>query len=149
MQDSQKKIVWGAVAVITWLVGFALSGVIAVVAQALGLAAYPTFFALGMLLSWLVMCVPWFRHRVEGSGESKFSKGFWVGLRRKGAFWTVLAATFILGPIGAALAARFLGLSDRKAWKYIFICNLISVAVFISLYLGAFRVLKMIVFGHH
>jgi hypothetical protein len=145
-----KTVAQSIVATLLVLIGLSFSGAVVAAAQVLGVIAYPTFFGMSMLLSGLVLLVPWFRRQVEGPRvEERLSQGCWKIIRRKGAFWLVLAATFVLGPIFGALAARFLGLNDRRAWRFMFLANMISVGFWISLYIGAFRIIKMMIFGHH
>lgn len=129
------------------LINVAMSGAVIALAQQLRFWAYPTFFGFGMLLSGLVLIVlvpPSHKQSIVFPGlrkhltidESRFSKGIWPWVRRRGAFALVLATTFFVGPFVGALVIRFLGLREQKAWLYAFVSNLVSTLFWISLYIG-------------
>lgn len=141
------KILYSLVGAGALFAHIALSGAYIALARSLRFWAYPAFFGFGMLLSGLVLIVlvppkhkqnvafPWLRKLVTFD-EKRFEKGIWPALRRRGAFVLVLAVTIILGPLIGAFAIRFLGLREQKAWLFAFVTNLISVSIWISIYIG-------------
>jgi MFS family permease len=141
------KFLYAGIGAGSLLINIAMSGAVIALAQQLRFWAYPTFFGFGMLLSGLVLIVlvppahkqkvmfPWLRDRMV-IDESRFSKGAWPWVRKRGAFALVLTTTFFVGPFVGALVIRFLGLREQKAWLYAFVTNLISVTVWISVYIG-------------
>ncbi len=149
----RSKIVVAAVAAASVVGSLAVSGTMIAVAQKLRYWAYPTFFGLGMLLTGLVLVIllpaakkkeslsPWLRDHLAGF-EKKFSSGSWEKMRSRGSFAFVLAVTFVLGPLAGAVAIRFLGLREDRAWAYAFIANLVSILFWISVYIGVIDALR-------
>jgi hypothetical protein len=148
-----KRIFYSMVGAGALVAHIAMSGGYIALARTLRFWAYPTFFGLGMLLSGLVLIVlvppkhkqeaafPWLRKLVT-LDERRFDKGIWPWLRQRGAFVLVLGATIILGPLIGAFAIRVLGLREQKAWLYAFVTNLISVSIWVSIYIGVFDWIK-------
>ncbi len=135
------------------IANFAISGLIIACIGELRWMAYPAYFGAYMMLCGLVFTVlvpasskqivaPMFLRRFLTVDDSRFSKGIWPWVRRRGPFALVLAAALLLGPFFAALVIRFLGLNEHKAWLYSFSTTLINTAVWISFYLGAFSALR-------
>jgi hypothetical protein len=147
------RLLYAALAIGAVIANFSISGLILANINHLKALAYPTYFGAYMLLSGLVFTVlapvqgkrfitiPWLQ-RFLAVDDKKFESGIWSRLRRRGPFTLVLASAVLLGPFFAALVIRFLGLNEHKAWLWSFVTTLMATAVWVSIYLGAFGLLR-------
>ncbi len=147
------KVLYSLVGAGALVAHLALSGAYIALARSLRFWAYPAFFGFGMLLTGLVLIVllppnhkqnaafPWLRKLVTFD-EKRFDKGVWPAIRRRGPFVLVLVSTIILGPLIGAFAIRLMGLREQKAWLYAFVANLISVGIWVSIYIGVIDWMK-------
>jgi len=123
------------------------------VCDIIGPWAYPLTMGIYMMLSGFTLfvlvppkhkkalVVPWLRDRLAAY-EKKFEGGSWQKVRKRGGFTFVLVATTVLNPVVGALAARTLGLSEERIWRYAFGTNLIASVVWTSVYIGAGTILS-------
>lgn len=136
MQHLKTKIFYGVLAAGGIAVHLATVGGTAALAHALGPWAYPAHFGIGCCQFGIVLSFPWFRKYLVFN-EERFSKGIWPWVRRRGAFFFVMASSVLVSPFLAAVVIRFLALPERKAWLYGFISTATGTLVWISVYLGA------------
>ena len=147
------KIIYGAVAVAAIVANFAVSGFIIATVHHLRLWAYPAYFGGYMALVglfFIVLAPPKSKQHVVlpcverflTVDEKKFAGGFWIWVRRRGAFALVAVSSLVFGPLFAAVACRFLGLAERQAWMYSFLSTLVTTVVWVSIYLGVTDVIR-------
>ncbi|MFA6603625.1 MAG: hypothetical protein WCT10_02150 [Patescibacteria group bacterium] len=150
---SALKIIYGVLAVAAIIANFAVSGFIIATVHSLRLWAYPAYFGAYMALVglfFIVLAPPKSKphvvlpclERFLTVDERKFSGGFWMRVRQRGAFALVTVSSLVFGPLFAAVVSRFLGLAERRAWMYSFLATLFTTAVWVSIYLGVTDVIR-------
>lgn len=138
--------VWYAVlGIVSIIVTIAVSGAMAALCHALGYWAYPVSLAayIGAFALIYVFLLPpggsrgtaAFAKRL-GVEQARFEKGVWPWVMRRGIPFFVCVATVLLGPFFGAVLVRFLGISERRAWRYALVSSMVSVAIWVSVYLG-------------
>jgi len=125
--------------------GFSITPFVMAHYEHIGWLAYPTYFGLYMLLNGLVLAfllparkrkdaaVPLLQKWLHISDE-RFSRGFWMKLKGKGAFALVLVAALLFSPLFATVVIRFLGIQEQKAWFYSFVTTLLATFPWVALY---------------
>ena len=134
-----------ALGIVSVVVTVAVSGAMAALIHALGFWAYPVSFAMyiGAFAIVYVFLLPTDRAaasgglvRYFGMDHGRFERGIWPWVMRRGTPFFVGAATVALGPFFGAVLVRFLGVPDRKAWRYALVASIVSVTMWVSIYLG-------------
>ncbi len=159
----RRDVILGSFAGLTLLVNVLFS-----VGPTLGLAAYlgywsyPVFLFINVMLVILVFRVllptdygwtkglpkifrrflAWVRS-IFATDHNRFRQGkVWGFFHSKGAFWIILVGTITISPIVGACTARYLKLPEDKAWRYTMWSVLIATGTNITLYLGAWKIIK-------
>jgi len=118
---------------------FLFSGTTAAFVLWAGFWAIPAILALYLMLTAVVfLIVPSGRMigRRFGFDTRRFESGRWGKIFDAGRFIAVQLVNLALGPIVAALAIRFLGLSGSHAWLYASVTSLIAAVTMTLVYLG-------------
>jgi hypothetical protein len=140
MKPSKSRAVLLVIAAATLLTSLVFSGMVVTVVHFLKFWGYPAYFATSMLVSGALLMVPSGREAGQpgflGRQHRRLNSDFWQKVRRYGSSSLVILATLVIGPVGAGLSCRLIGISGRMAWVYCAVANLVATTIWVSVYLG-------------